>query len=65
MPHSGDNIVNIHAFDQGTDSLQVAVAAAEELDVADLIVLNLEANHLGTGSLGSVSVLHNICSFLS
>ena len=49
--YTGDDIVDIHAFHQGSDALQVAVAAAKELDVANLVVFDFKADELGADSL--------------
>ena len=36
--HASDDIIYVHAFYQGSDALQVAVTAAKELNIADLVV---------------------------
>ena len=61
---TGDDIVDIHTFHQTADAFQIAVAAAVELDIGQLIVFHIKADHLGAGSLGLKSVLHFIRSFL-
>ena len=62
--HTGDDFINVHALHKGTDALQIAVTAANELDVHDLAILDIKNNALGTGSRSFVFVLHNLCSFL-
>ena len=62
--NAGDDLVDIHAFHQSGDALQVAVAAAEELNILDLAVFNLKDDLSGAGALGLVSILHRVNSFL-
>ena len=62
--NAGDNIIDVHAFHQRGDALQVAVAAAEELNILDLAVFNLKNDLSGAGALGLVSILHSVNSFL-
>ena len=61
---TGDDFIDIHSFHQLCNALQIAVAAAQELDVLNLVVLQIEVDHLGAGTLGLVLV-HNQKSFLS
>ena len=60
---AGDDIVDVHAFHQLCNALQIAVAAAQELDVLNLVVLQVEVDHLRAGALGLVLV-HNQKSYL-
>ena len=57
--HTGDNILNVQTFHQSADALQIAVATADELDVLNLAVLDVEQNAPGAGAFGLVFVLHN------
>ena len=57
---ASDDVIHVHAFDQSGDTLQVAVAAADELNVLDLVVLNLKEDALGANTGSLVFVLHNI-----
>ena len=56
--NTGDDLINIHAFDELCNALQVSVAATQELNILNLIVLDVEINRLGAGALGIVFV-HN------
>jgi len=56
--NTGDDLINIHAFDKLCNALQVAVAATQELNILNLIVLDVKVNRLGAGALGIVFV-HN------
>ena len=49
---AGDGLIDVHTFHQGADALQVAVAAAHELDALNLVVFHIEIDHLGAGTLG-------------
>ena len=60
---AGDNLVNIHTFNQGSDALQVAVAAADIGYIFDLSVLDLKVNFPGASSLGCVMILHKFLPF--
>ena len=62
--HTGDHILNVHTFHQSADALQIAVAAAQELDIGDLAVLDIEEDLLGANALGFVLVTHIKISFL-
>ena len=57
--HTGDHILDFLALYQRSDSLQVAVAAAQELYVMDLSVLHIKIDELRTGPLGLVSKVHD------
>ena len=61
---AGDDILNIHAFYQSGDALQIAVAAADKLHILNLVVLDIKENALGAGAFGLVLVAHNNISFL-
>ena len=52
----GDDVVNVHSFHQLADALQVTVAAADKLNILDLVVLNVEENLLRTGAFCLVFV---------
>ena len=54
--NTGDDILHIHTFHQGCDALQVAIAAADKLNILDLVVLNVEQNALRASALGLVFV---------
>ena len=55
---SCDDIVNVHALNQSSDALQVAVAAADELNVLDLAIFHIKQDALGAGTL-SLLLKHN------
>ena len=55
--NSGDNLLNVHSLYQSTDTLEVAVAATEKLNIFQLALLNLKENALRAGALGLVFVL--------
>ena len=60
----GDHLVYRTALHQTADSLQVAVAAASEVEILDdVILIQREVDHCGTSSFGSVlhSILLMIC----
>ena len=57
--NSGDDVVNIAALNQSSDALQVAVAAADELNILHLVVFDIEQDSLGAGALGLVFVHSN------
>jgi len=54
--YTGDGFVNIHAFCQCRDTFQIAIAATDELNVLDLVILNIKIDHLRAGSFGFVLV---------
>ena len=62
--HPVDDVLGLHAFNQSADALQVAVAAADELHVVDLAVLQVEENRPGAGDFGGILVMHCVFSFL-
>jgi len=61
--HTGNDLVNVHAFHQRSDALQVAVAAAKELDVLYFTVFNFKCNLTGAGSLCLIVKFHEINPF--
>ena len=61
---AGDDVIDVHAFDQSGNTLQVAVAAADELNILDLVILDLEEDALRADAGSLVFVLHNSISFL-
>ena len=54
----GNGFVHVHTFYQSCNAFQVAVAAAHELNIFNLVILNVEINHLRAGALGLV-LIHN------
>ena len=60
-----DDLVHIHTFYQLADALQVAVAAADEVEVLDLVILDLENDLTGASAAGLVRILHTVMSFLN
>ena len=60
---TGDHIVNIHAFHQGADALEIAVAAAQKFHMGNLAVFYIEADLTGAGTFGLVSITHIAYSF--
>ena len=62
--HSCNDIVDVHAFHQSANALQIAVATAQELHVLYLAVLNIEKDVLGASTFGLVLKLHVYISFL-
>ena len=58
-----NDLIDLHAFYQGGDPLQVAVAAADVLNAFYLAVSDLKKDPLGAGAFGFVFVLHNNASF--
>lgn len=62
--YAGDDFIDIHALNELADALQVTVAAAEEVQVMYLAVLNVKNDLLRAGAAGFVSVLHSDASFL-
>jgi hypothetical protein len=55
---AGNDFIHIHTLNQGGDTLQVAVAAADELDVLQLAVLDLKVDVLRAGLLSLIFELH-------
>ena len=54
-----DSVFRLHSFYKGAYSVEIAVAAADEFDVFDNVVIRQIANYLlGTGSLGFVFKAH-------
>lgn len=51
---TGDGFGGVHAFDQSTDALEVAVAAADVLNVFDLAIFDLEQDLTGASAAGLV-----------
>ncbi len=51
-----DNFVYIFIIDEFSDSLKVSAATADEFDVADLIVNDIEKYLTRTSALGTVGV---------
>lgn len=60
--HTGDDIVDVHTLHELGNALQVAIAAAHELDVFDLVVFHIKVDHLRTGALGLI-LIHNKIPF--
>ena len=58
---SADGFLGSHSFYQSTDALEIAIAAADDIEACDdLVIVSLEVNILGTGALGLVhDVLHS------
>ena len=54
--HTADHIVNIHTVHQRGDTFQIAVAAANELNIFDLVILHIKVDHLRAGALGLVLI---------
>lgn len=48
---AADDGVDVHAFDEGADGSEVAGAAAEEGDVGELVVLDVEGDAFGADTL--------------
>ena len=61
--HTGDDIVDVHSLYQRADAHQIAIAAAEELNIVNLAVFNFKGNLTGAGALGLVIVLHAVIPF--
>ena len=59
----GDDFLNIHAFHQGGDALQIAIATAHIFHTFQLAVFDFKIDVLGTGSFGFVFKLHSVDSF--
>lgn len=55
---SGNNVVNVHTLDQRADTLQIAIAAAQELHIPDLSVLDIKIDLAGAGAAGGVRIAH-------
>jgi hypothetical protein len=60
---SGQYILDFHALDKASDALQVAVAAAEEYDVVESSVDDVEVYLLAAGLFGLIGVVHGAYSF--
>ena len=56
--YAGDHIFDLHALYKSADAFQIAIAAADELEVLYNAVLNIKEDPLRTGTLGFVIVLH-------
>ena len=56
---AGDDFVYSHTLYQGADALQVAVAAADVLDVLQLAVFDVKKDIAGAGAFGGVFVMHS------
>ena len=61
---AGDDLIDLHAFYQRADALQVAVAAADVLDIFQLAFLDIKEDAAGTSAFGGVFVMHGGKSFL-
>ena len=49
--HAGDGILSLHALEQAADALEVAVAAADDLDGLDgVVIVQHDVGLLGTGA---------------
>lgn len=48
---AADDGVDVHAFDEGADGSEVAGAAAEECDIGELAVLDVEGDAFGADTL--------------
>ena len=55
---AGEDVLDFHAFDESAHALRVAVAAAEEIDVVDDAVFDVEIDLFATSSLCLIGVMH-------
>ena len=55
-----DNLLDLHAVDDGADTLEVAVAAALKLYIPHHSVLDIKGYRARAGAFGSVSIFHKI-----
>ena len=55
---TGQDFLDFHALDKASDALQVAVAAAEEDDVVQAAVDDVEVDELAAGLFGLIGVVH-------
>ena len=62
--HAGNDVVHIHTLNKSGNALQIAVAAAKELNIGYLPVFDVKENLLGAGTLSFVLVMHLDNSFL-
>lgn len=54
-----DRVLSLHALDETGDALKIAVAAADDLDALDgVVVVQLDVHLLGTDALGAVVIDH-------
>ena len=54
--HPGDGVFSLHALEQAADALQVAVAAADDLDGLDgVVIVQHDVGLLGAGTLVGVA----------
>ena len=51
---TGDNFIDIHAFHESADALQITVAATDKLYIFDLAVFNVKDDSLGASTGGFV-----------
>ena len=58
-----DNLVHFHAFNKPADTLKIAVATAQVLNVIDFAILNIKENSLRTSPFGFVFELYNSFPF--
>ena len=61
---SGDHFSDFHALHQRADTFQVAVAAANVLNIVKLAIFDLKQNSLGTSAFCFIFVLHDLLPFL-
>lgn len=54
-----DDVLHLHAGDESADALQIAVASAIELHVADNAVLHLHVDVARANALGFIGCFHN------
>ena len=54
--HAGDGVLSLHALEQAADALQVAVAAADDLNGLDgVVIVQHDVGLLGAGTLVGVA----------
>ena len=53
---SGNGFIDIHTVYEGTDTLEVAVAATQEDHILQLVILNIKVDGLGADAFGVVLI---------
>ena len=61
--HTGDDVFHTLAFAQSTDALQIAVATADEAQIVNLAVNDLEDDLAGASAAGLVMMFHDEIPF--